>query len=63
MKAAVYERPPESASRPRWLPVGAVVVLIRQRRRRVAVRPGEVAEPRLKGRAVTINRSPDEVDA
>jgi hypothetical protein len=40
---------------------GAVVVLIRQRRRRVAVSPGEVAEPQSKWRAVIIDRSPDEV--
>jgi hypothetical protein len=40
---------------------GAAVVLVRQLQRRVAGGAGEAAEPRSRWRAVTINRSPEEV--
>jgi hypothetical protein len=40
---------------------GAAVVLVRQLQRRVAEGAGEAPEPRSRWRAVTINRSPDEV--
>jgi uncharacterized membrane protein len=40
---------------------GAAVMLVRQLQRRVAAGAGSAAEPRSRWRAVTINRSPDEV--
>jgi hypothetical protein len=40
---------------------GGAVVLIRQLQRRVPGGTGEAAEPRSRWRAVTINRSPEEV--
>ena len=40
---------------------GAAVVLVRQLQRRMAGGAGEAAEPRSRWRAVTINRSPDDV--
>jgi hypothetical protein len=40
---------------------GAAVVLVRQLQRRTAAGAGSAAEPRSRWRAVTINRSPDEV--
>jgi hypothetical protein len=40
---------------------GAVVVVVRQLQRRVVGDAGSAAEPRSRWRAVTINRSPEEV--
>jgi uncharacterized membrane protein len=40
---------------------GGAVVLIRQLQRRASGGAGEAAEPRSRWRAVTINRSPDEI--
>ena len=40
---------------------GVVVVVVRQLQRRAAAGAGSAAEPRSRWRAVTINRTPDEV--
>jgi hypothetical protein len=61
MTAAVPEMPRRLRAAAVLAAGGAAVVLIRRQRRRQSAGAGEDADPRSRWRAVTINRSPEEV--